>query len=108
MGIDYLRYNYKIKLSMLIGVITWSSLATFMLTSRNAIGINSIPIFEFLTYVSGLVSVFLVYRVSNISYRLITLINIITTMLFLVSLYYSLIFSRYENEWCYCIWNYNI
>jgi len=89
-GIKYIRYQYKKRVSKTLGVITWSSLTAFMLFAKNSLGINNVPIFELVIFVASLASVFVVYRVAVVPHRIMVLIDAIIEIIFLAVLYYSL------------------
>lgn len=87
---QYCTYNRKVLLSNFLGCITWTSLSTFMLVSKNEIGINNIPIFETLIFIMGIVGVKLAHN--NISsYKLNIFINILLETIFLIVLYITLL-----------------
>ncbi len=52
----YLKYLKKSLLSTFIGHIVWISLSTYVVINKSAIGIDNIPIFEVILFLTGLVS----------------------------------------------------
>ncbi len=93
----YMRYSEKSILSSFLGYITWMSLSAFMVNAKNEIGIDSIPIFEMLIFVSGILGVKIAYSKIDISIKTLVFINIISESVFLVSLYYLLLTSTMSN-----------
>lgn len=64
---EYYKSNYIKWLRLMIivdtsGMILWISLASFIILTKNAIGINNIPIFEMLVFLTGLIGVYLAHH----------------------------------------------
>ena len=89
----YLRYTKAELVSMFLGILTWTSLSTFMLIAKNAIGINNIPIFETLIFLAGIIAIRVSYSKKNWDYGLVVVINITIETIFLISLMYLLYFG---------------
>jgi len=89
----YLKYLKAELLSMFLGILTWTSLSTFMLIAKNAIGVNNIPIFETLIFIAGIIAIRISYSRKNWNYSLIVFIDIIIKTMFLISLLYLLYFG---------------
>lgn len=90
--IRYIRYSRHKLVSDFLGVVVWTALTTFMLVAKNAVGVNNIPIFEVLIFMSGLIGI-TVAHMNLLSFRLSMLCNIIIETVFLVILYYTLLTS---------------
>lgn len=52
----YLKYLKKSLLSTFIGHIVWVSLSTYVVINKSTIGIDNIPIFEVILFLTGLAS----------------------------------------------------
>lgn len=86
----YIEYKSKELLSHFFGVVTWMSLTTFMLVAKNAIGVNYIPIFEFMIFVSGIIGIKIAYG-KFLDYTKMKFLNISIETIFLLVLYVVLI-----------------
>jgi len=90
MSLNYIRYGLKEQVSALLGTVTWMGLTTFMIVSKNSIGVNNIPIFELMIFVASLISVHATYKYAVVPYKLLVFIRLMVAVVFLVSLYYVL------------------
>jgi len=87
---QYVKWSKKMIVANMLGLTTWMSLSAFMLMSKNAIGLNNIPIFEMLILVAGIVGVSLAHeKYMTIKYGV--LARNIQETIFLISLFYILI-----------------
>lgn len=82
----FLRYQYISVWSMFLGAVTWTSLATFMIVTRNEIGLTNIPIFEVVIFIAGLLGVKIAHA-KLISLKISILITILMETLFLIVVY---------------------
>ena len=87
----YIRYVKASMFSSFIGCVVWVSLGTFMLMAKNSIGINNIPIFEAVVFISHLLGIVYVYRTQH-NLKDVILLSLIVETLFLISIYIALIY----------------
>ena len=84
--IKFLRYKYFSIYCTFLGMLTWSSLGTFMLVAKNDIGVTNIPIFEVLIFMGGIVGIQLAHRkIINLKHSILMLT--VAETLFLAGLY---------------------
>jgi len=94
--VKYLRWKYKGVISLGVGMMTWASLSAFTIMSKNAIGMNSIPIFEALIFISGVAGLRFAFR-EGISIRIITIVDIAVDTVFLSSVLWAVISNDIAN-----------
>ena len=82
----FIRYKFYSIYCIFLGMVTWSSLGTFMLVAKNDIGVTNIPIFEVMMFLAGLAGI-QVAHAKIVSLRNSILMLIIIETLFLVLLY---------------------
>jgi len=87
---NYIRFQYHDRLANSLLMVTWMSLTAFIIVAKSKLGISNMPIFEVLIFLTSLIGVKIVYKLKNINYSLMVLINNITEGLFVISLSYIL------------------
>lgn len=98
----YFKFARKSIFSYLLGVMSWSAMTTFMIASKKSIGVENIPMFEFIYSVVGVLAVWLVFnkRLKNLDssklYRRFLLLDITKESIFLIALYSSLLINGSE------------
>ncbi len=71
----YVAWSKRKIISDTMGVMTWMSLTTFMILAKNALGVEVIPIFEVVIFISLLIGIMLAHsKMATISGSLILLL----------------------------------
>ena len=83
---NFIKYKFYSINNIMLGMITWASLGTFMIVSKTSIGTTNIPIFEVLIFISGLVGVRIAHTYAiRLQYSI--LLEIITETVILIALF---------------------
>lgn len=89
-NVRYLRHSKAVLLNEFLGYVVWTSLAAFMVMAKNAIGANSVPIFELLIFVAGIFGTKLAHS-KYVSYTTSIRYTAIIESVFLVTIYLALL-----------------
>lgn len=88
----YLKYLKRSLLSVFVGHIVWVSLSTYMIINKSSIGIDIIPVFEVVLFITGLASSRIatmnIFSFKTAMYSLVIMETLFLIILF-IAIYYN-------------------